>query len=89
MTNMTNIYYNQHGQPMTREAFHALQLALRFNYCDYYQLMRYAKARGVSEPLLRRARQLVVADAFDLANDPVIRRSQASNLPAFLRQQAA
>jgi len=81
----TNIYHNALGQPMTREAFHALQLAMRFNYCDYYQLLRYAKARNVSEPLLRLARQLVAAEAFDKANST----NQADQLPAFLRRQAA
>lgn len=85
-------YYNQHGQEMTREAFHALQLAMRFNYCDYFQLMRYAKARGVSEPLLRLARQLVVADSFDKANSKNTNQeldflnTQASNLSAFLQR---
>ena len=85
---INNEFYNRFGQPMTAEAFHAIELARCWDNVDSRYKLNLMAHHKVTIPLLRIARQLVAMDKAEKKLMAMARGTQAEDLPSFLRKQA-
>ena len=91
-------HYNAQGQEISPAAFYAIQAARRFNSIGSYAAIRFVMKRAntsynVALRLITIARQLIAIEAYEARQQldfyGACSRTQAANLPSFLRSQAA